>query len=172
MAKKDKASPTRLKVTKEKPRVNLQSYEWYPAEFVKAEVGDSKFGGQYLRLQFKILEGVCGDGETDAEGTLTSALCDADITQGSKSYDFVAGILGRDPDLKEVLDISPYYGDTYEVNIVTEKKKGQEKAHSNVVAIRSKKKTKKKVKKDTTVGKKSSKETSLKKSKKSKKSKK
>jgi hypothetical protein len=169
--KKGKASPSRLRIVKEKPKQNLQSHEWYKAEFTEASTGDSKFGGEYLRLQFKILDGYMEDDETPAEGTMTSALMDADIEQGKKSYELIAGILGADPDLTDDLDITPYYGDVYEVNILTEQKKNQDRAHSNVVAIRKPRKKKKKSK-DSDSEKKKSKKVSSKKSSKKKKSKK
>jgi hypothetical protein len=146
--KSEKISVTKLVVKKEKVRQNLNSHEWYKAEFKNAEIKPGKFG-PYCRFQFEIKNGLLEDDETSAKGTLTSAMCDAEVTLGSKMYDFVAGIIGNDPELDEGIDITPYYGDTYEVFIVTEKKKGADRAHSNVTKIRvpKKKKSKKKKKK-------------------------
>ena len=134
---------TKLVVKKEKVRQNLNSHEWYPAEFKGAEIKPGKFG-PYCRFQFEIQDGLLEDNESSAKGALTSAMCDAEVTLGSKMYDFVAGILGYEPDLDEGIDIIPYYGDMYEVHILTEKKKGADKAHSNVVKIRKPKAAKKK----------------------------
>lgn len=121
--------------------------EWYPAKYVKSEIGDGKYG-EYCRFQFEVLEGTCSDGETDAKGTLVSAMCDADLALGSKMYDFVCGITGDKLELDDTdIDLTAYYGDKYEVCIEAKKKKGQDKIHNNVVKIRKPKKKKKSKKK-------------------------
>lgn len=140
------SSPSRLKVKKEKVRLNLESHEWYRAKFLNAEIKEGQYG-EYCRFSFEVLSGYMEDGETKAKGTLTSALCDAEVCLGSKMYEYVSAILGYEPDLDDDLDITPFYGDTFEVNILTEKKKGAEKAHSNVVKIRKPKKKKSEKKK-------------------------
>ena len=154
--KKGLPSASRLTVVKEKKRLNLESHEWYKAEFLNVEIKKGKYG-PYARWSFKILNGVLEDGETDAEGTLTSALCDAELALGSEMLAFCSSVMGQELELNDDIDITPYYGDTFEVNCVTTKKNDEGKAHSNVVKIRKLRKKKK------TSSKKSSKKKSSKK---------
>lgn len=132
-----------IKVTPKKERKNLESLEWYKARFRGAELKDGS-RGDYVRLTFEILSGVCEDGSS-AKGQLVSALASYDTSIDSKFYTFLAGILGKDPEQDEEIDLKPYYGETYEVNVEVEKKKGQSEAYTNVKKIRipkDKKKTK------------------------------
>lgn len=150
MAKKEKknkekrpSNPSKLKVTKEREAPLLMDREWYKATLDQASFGDGKYG-EYCRLQFTVKNGYLQDEKTTAKGAKVSALCDAALALNSQMYNFIVGIVGYEPSLSDEIDITPFYGDTYEVNIETKKKKGQDKSHSNVVKIRQLKKKKSK----------------------------
>ena len=158
-----------LKVKPKKERMTLESHEWYRARFIKAEVNEGK-NGDYVRFQFECLSGMCEDGVTSAKGQFVSCMASYDMSVGSKMYDFASGILGGEPAEDDEVDLRAHYGDTVEVNVVTEAKKGTDNIYSNVVKIRQAKKKKKKS--STSSSKKKSTASSSKKKKSSKKRKK
>jgi len=132
-----------IKVKPKKERINLESHEWYRAKFLKAEVNEGS-NGDYVRLQFECLSGVCEDGVTKAKGQYVSCMASLDMSVGSKMYAFASGIMGYEPAEKDEVDLRSFYGETFEVNVITEAKKGTENVYSNVVKIRQPKKSSKK----------------------------
>jgi len=131
-----------LKVKPKKERMTLESHEWYRARFIKAEVNEGK-NGDYVRFQFECLSGTCEDGVTPAKGQFVSCMASYDMSVGTKMYDYASGIMGYEPSEDDEIDLRAHYGDTVEVNVVTEAKKGTENVYSNVVKIRQSKKKKK-----------------------------
>jgi len=109
--------------------------EYYKARFDECVIGEGKFG-QYARLVFTILSGNIEDSDESAKDLRMSALCPANITPNNSAWPLMKGITGKDPEVNEAVDITPFYGKIYKVMVSDGKAKPDGFISQNITKIK------------------------------------
>lgn len=119
-----------LKITAPPPRRRVEPDELYYATFESAEVKDGRSGDdKYLQLAFKLTKhsiNVLEDSNDSAEGMPIYGQISLPITVGSKGAKMIAGIIGREVDVDDNINLKAHYGKKYKVLIVDKKSKDEE----------------------------------------------
>lgn len=122
-----------LKVRASPPRRRVEPDELYRATFESAEVKESRSNigdnDKYLQLQFKLTKhsmNTLENSDDSADGMPIYAQVSLPITVGSKSSKIIAGIIGKEVDVDDNINLKAHYGKTYKVLIVDKKSKDEE----------------------------------------------
>ena len=152
MAKKSKNKKSKktvgvdkLKIQKREPRKRVESDEWYVATFEAAGVKhNERYDNDYLEVKFALgkCEAESGDALKDFKIQGRFSL---PITPGKIAYEIITGIVGRDLDVDEDVNLKAYYGEKFKIFIEDSDKDDDDgQAWQRITKVKAAKKSKKK----------------------------
>lgn len=115
--KKTKLAPAgKLTAVKDVPIKRVEPDEWYMARFTDVTMGKGTYG-PYLKLTFKLLKGTLEGSEDSAKGHMVNRMVDATLSPSKPLWKIASGIIGREPEMDEEVDLKAFLGGKYRILI-------------------------------------------------------